>query len=956
MVKIAINIKLIILILLFSTFLGAKDLQKVSLQLQWLDQFQFAGYYMAKEKGFYKKAGLDVTLKKFNNKIIPIDEVLNKRATYGIGRSYLIVEKSKGKDIKLLASIFQSSPSVLIVTKDSGIKTVKDFIGKRIMITSDVYSTVAILAMQNREGVSISDMIVQKYSFNVDDLIDKKTDIYSAYISNEPFLLKQRGVKYNIFDPKDYGFDIYSDILFTSSDELENHKQRALNFKRASLKGWEYAFNHIDETVEIIFQKYNTQNKSKEALKFEAQELKKLAYYNNAKLGNIDKNKIQRIYDIYNIMGLVDNKIDIDKFIVKEDKKYTLSFTKEEKEYLKNKKELSVCVQKNYLPYEGFKNGKFIGISSDILNLISAKLSIPLKITVIQNKYKSYEKFKSAQFDIKPVFPKDIINLIPYVATQPYLTDTIALVTRIEKPFIYDLSTLADKEIVMVKGFRRFIKYIKLRYPNIKLQEVEDMDTAMKLVASGKVFGYIGTALTSSYLIQERYSSKLKIVNNFNSFKLGFGVLKSEPHLLNILNKVMDSISENEKQKVYNKWIVTTVEKEPNYTIFWQLSGLFLLLLIIILFFYNRQRKLKNSLSFMVEDATKELEERNKNMHILLDTTMEAVLIFDENYNTIEVNQVAIDIFKFDSFADMLESKMFDFIPKDEQNKAEDALSQNNKLSYETKLYKKDKSIFSALVRGSDMVIDNKIYRIMTAIDLTEVKEKEKQLLQQTKLAQMGDMISMIAHQWRQPLNAISAAGINLSLLSSLNKLEDKKVQESSKFIENQTQKMSTTIDTFMNFVKPAKESKEFKLSHCVDDVMQIMGTQLVNHNIQVNIDKNNENISIVGYKDLLEQVVINLLSNARDAFEDLTIANKYINITIDEKDNIPIITIEDNAGGIPSAIQDKIFNPYFTTKEQGKGTGIGLYMSLDIVEKSFNGDLIYKPIKNGSRFEIILK
>ncbi len=326
----AINIKLIMIILLLSTLLGAKELEKVSLQLQWLDQFQFAGYYMAKERGFYKKAGLDVTLKKFNTKKIPVDEVLNKRATYGVGRSSLIADRSKGKEIVLLASIFQSSPLILVSTKESGIKTVKDFIGKRIMITPDVFNTVAILAMLNREGVSISDMTVQEHSFNIDDLINKKTDIYSAYTSNEPFLLEQKGVKYNIFNPKDYGFDIYDDILFTSSDELKNHKQRALNFKRASLKGWEYAFNHIDETVEIILQKYNTQNKSREALRFEAQELKKLAYYHNEKLGNIDKNKIQRIYDIYNIMGLVDSEIDIDKFIAKEDKKNTLSFTKEE--------------------------------------------------------------------------------------------------------------------------------------------------------------------------------------------------------------------------------------------------------------------------------------------------------------------------------------------------------------------------------------------------------------------------------------------------------------------------------------------------------------------------------------------------------------------------------------------------------------------------------------------------
>jgi len=167
---------------------------------------------------------------------------------------------------------------------------------------------------------------------------------------------------------------------------------------------------------------------------------------------------------------------------------------------------------------------------------------------------------------------------------------------------------------------------------------------------------------------------------------------------------------------------------------------------------------------------------------------------------------------------------------------------------------------------------------------------------------------------------------------------------------------MSQTIDTFMNFVKPEKESKPFKPTHTLEAIMQIMGTQLTNHNITVNIKSKNDNISLVGYEDLLEQVIINLLSNSRDAFEDIEKANKFINITIDVKNDTPIITIEDNAGGIPVDIQEKIFNPYFTTKEQGKGTGIGLYMSMDIMKKSFAGDLIYSATEDGSRFEIIFR
>jgi len=238
--------------------------------------------------------------------------------------------------------------------------------------------------------------------------------------------------------------------------------------------------------------------------------------------------------------------------------------------------------------------------------------------------------------------------------------------------------------------------------------------------------------------------------------------------------------------------------------------------------------------------------------------------------------------------------------------------------------------------------------------EIVKNKEQERQSFQKNKLAQMGEMISMIAHQWRQPLNAISASGINLSLLSSMGMLEDEKIQESSEFIQAQCQKMSTTIDTFMNFVKPAKESKKFRLIDTLESIMQIMGTQLVNHNIKVNIESKDDKLSVVGFEDLLEQVIINILSNARDAFDELKMDEKFINITVFEENNIPIITIEDNAGGIPEEIQAKIFNPYFTTKEQGKGTGIGLYMSMDIMKKSFDGDLRYSATENGSCFKII--
>ena len=250
----------------------------------------------------------------------------------------------------------------------------------------------------------------------------------------------------------------------------------------------------------------------------------------------------------------------------------------------------------------------------------------------------------------------------------------------------------------------------------------------------------------------------------------------------------------------------------------------------------------------------------------------------------------------------------------------------------------------------------NKTLQNEVSKQLDILRTKDEQLIQQSKQAQMGEMISMIAHQWRQPLSAISATSINSSILSTMEMLEDEQIQEDSEFIQEQCQLMSQTIDTFMNFVKPEKESKVFKLLHTVDAILNIMGTQLANHNIKISVNTKDENISIKGHEDLLEQVIINILSNARDAFEELDIENKFIDITIEQKDNMASITIEDNAGGIKEEIREKIFNPYFTTKEQGKGTGIGLYMSIGIMKKSFNGNLIYSATKGGSRFELVCK
>lgn len=289
-------------------------LEKVTLQLHWLHQFQFAGYYMAKEKGFYEEAGLDVDIVQMAQKTDVIKDVVDSEAKYGIGRSSLLMEIIKGKELAVLAAIFQDSPSVLLST-NKHIKEPKDLKNKRVMVTLDELESTSILTTLASQNLTKEDIVLQAHSFKLRDLIEKKTDAMVCYLGNEPFTLNQGQIPYNIINPKDYGYNYYGDLLFTSIKEITNNPSRVTKFTQASIKGWEYAFDNIEESAKIIYDKYNTQNKTLEHLIYEAKVLKEYAYKNVDRIGILDNKIIKEITRMYALTGLIEFDKDITKYI-----------------------------------------------------------------------------------------------------------------------------------------------------------------------------------------------------------------------------------------------------------------------------------------------------------------------------------------------------------------------------------------------------------------------------------------------------------------------------------------------------------------------------------------------------------------------------------------------------------------------------------------------------------------
>lgn len=236
--------------------------------------------------------------------------------------------------------------------------------------------------------------------------------------------------------------------------------------------------------------------------------------------------------------------------------------------------------------------------------------------------------------------------------------------------------------------------------------------------------------------------------------------------------------------------------------------------------------------------------------------------------------------------------------------------------------------------------------------EINQRTNQEKLLMQQSKLAAMGEMIGNIAHQWRQPISEISAILMELETVSKFDTLKKSKLLESIKISNQITQHMSTTISDFQNFFKPSKKKDDFSVLKACQKAVAIINASLTNHDIKLIFDIQEDKI-INGYENEFSHAILNILSNAKDALVGNEIENPFINLSIKTGKKYTLIKIEDNAGGIKEENLETIFEPYFTTKHAKQGTGIGLYMTKMIIETSMQGYVNVKNSPQGAIFTI---
>ncbi|RXK12247.1 hypothetical protein CP965_10780 [Halarcobacter mediterraneus] len=600
-----------------------------------------------------------------------------------------------------------------------------------------------------------------------------------------------------------------------------------------------------------------------------------------------------------------------------------INLNQEEKQWIKNNPIVTFS-EVNWIPLSIIKDNKMEGIMADYLNIISKKTGIKFKYIPSENWKDAINKFKKKEIDLLPGVDSSMNEIHNGIISDLYISYPMVIVTSTSKyKHLKDLNSLKNKTIAVPKYYTSY-NFIKENYPKINIVQTDSITEALLLVEKERVDAFIGHIATSIYYMTENYLKNLKI-SGTTSFMYDhrFLLQKDQKVLLSIINKTIHSISYEEKKDIYSRWTQPTIIKERiDYTTIFII--VFMASLIIIFLIYRHQL----------------LKKINQDMLKILNSSIDGVIV-SQNNKCISINNYALKILEYDK-KEFLGKNILDLVIKEDKKTIINNLRKEYNKTFEIKILTAKGKVLPLLIKISKAKINNKNVVISSFVDLTQTKQKEAVLYQQSKMAAMGEMIGNIAHQWRQPLSTISVAATGVIIQKEMGTLKDKDLYSALNTINDSSQLLSKIIEDFRNFFRPnIKEKEKVFIEDLINNTLKLIEAQFNAQSIHIikNITCNEELFTI---NNKLIQVLLNILNNSRDALEifNETQEKKLIFIDVLKEENYLVIKIYDNAGGIEEKIINRVFEPYFTTKHQAQGTGIGLYMTEELVTKHLDGQI----------------
>ncbi|HWQ68169.1 MAG TPA: ABC transporter substrate-binding protein [Methanospirillum sp.] len=925
--------------------------EPVLLQLKWTHQFQFAGYYVASEKGYYRDSGLNVTILEGSSTINPVDRVISDIADIGVGTSEIALQRAKGNPLVVLGTIFQHSPLIFLVKENSGISNIHDLVGKRVMMEAGSEELIAYLI---HEGISPDNIEIISDVSNLTALLTGEVDAISAYSTTEPYLLSQKGVRFLEFTPRASGIDFYGDNLFTSESYLKKHPDTVKKFIDASRRGWEYALKHPNETADLITLRYKP-DVSNDQLLFEADQMQRLIMPDIVQIGYMNPGRWQNIIDIYDELGMIHQSFPLDSFLYNPNPRPdTLGFFI----VMTLFGGIAVFCGYAFFHYHRLSNSlkkeiesrikieKELQETSEIFRLFSDNSSEVLYITDLNTTkalYMSPSIEKLSGYTVEEAIRlRPDISMTPesYASIAPKLVQRARLFsegTGDKYEYVDELEHYRkDGSSVLTEVTSTYIRS-KDGEP-LRICVLRDITERKKIEEALKESESFNRGLVENlpdYIVVYGNDKKILYVNPAGTTELGYQheEIVSMPAISFFAEEfkhtgeeILSSLIEGTKVSVYETDIVCRDQSRRTVIIkgtHIQYHNCPAILLLMSDITHRKQ----------MEQVLKENEEK---FISIFEGTPDPILILNSIYQIVEVNLGFLTYFEW-SYPDVAGKLLDELGIRLTKQNIEDILSESEDDTptphIERELLKRTGAVFIAEVAISRIFVNSEPCIIIQIHDIDEIRKAHE------AISQVNNKLKILSSVTRHDiLNRIMVTSAYSGMIHE--EVTDPDLQRKIRAIQQSSDEIQNLIEFTGQYQNLGEAAPTWQI---FDRFFKIRAVQGLLSGINLILDLKGTEI----YADnMLEKVIYNLVENSVRHGKNLTL----IRLSCLEESGVLVIRYEDDGGGIISEEKEKVFEKGF-----GKNTGLGLFLIREIL--SITGISIVENGRPGEgvRFEILV-